>query len=453
MIKYSLVFGTEATFGQNFKSPTHEKLKRGWRACSSHILLGRLGAIRIPRVGNEAQAMQGYLAVQEDAHVEQSLFLHELADGVTAGIRRGPAVRSRQVHKSIQAYWELFVKSTGLRADCLGGDLRGESLNVVQAQEEKTLLLFLWYIAKFPRKFSKKKSKEGNSVQYALSVVATVRAAAERDVGRQVGTAGSSTKRDAQTRAVVATLAREGPMMKEARRPILRSHLERVKRVLNLEGSGLDRVGWAVTLSLWFAALRVGDLLGDEVPGELWDPSRRTHRGRLTVVASGMTERGLAKLVLVLKPTKTDQSGKRHIRRVFTASQRLTELSAGTAVLRMIQHDDEEGDPDMIPLFRNPETGKELTPADFNLWWKMSLRAAGLEELAKGGHAIRIGACSTMTELEGLDGAVEAIGWRLRETGEKYAHVSDDSRIRVQLLMARGPEPCLAQDSVPISRY
>lgn len=213
------------------------------------------------------------------------------------------------------------MKSTGLRGDYVGGELGAETLGVVQAQEEKILLLTLWFTAKVPRNASKKTRNEGNSVHYSLSLVPSVRVAAERELEHQVGMAGSSTKRSTHARAVAATLAGEGPIHKEPRCPVLRSHLEWVKRVLDLDGSGLDRVAWAVVLCFWFAALRVGDLLGSEALGKDWNPSRRTHRGRLTVAASGSMERGLNKLVLVLKPTKTDQRGQMHLRQVFKVAK------------------------------------------------------------------------------------------------------------------------------------
>lgn len=87
-------------------------------------------------------------------------------------------------------------------------------------------------------------------MKYALGVVSSVRAEAERRGGRQVGMAGLGWKRSARVRAVVATLLWEGPPPWDTRQPIQRKHLLQVNRWLRMKENGVNRVGWAVRFRL-----------------------------------------------------------------------------------------------------------------------------------------------------------------------------------------------------------
>lgn len=55
---------------------------------------------------------------------------------------------------------------------------------------------------------------------------------------------------------------------------------------------------------------------------------------------------------------------------------------------------------------------------EYNLRWKGKLKKAGLGRLAKGSHGIRIGTATTIAEPEGLQAAVETVGWKVKRSGQ-----------------------------------
>lgn len=211
---------------------------------------------------------------------EQREFRLKLAAEVEGGVARCAAVRSEGVNKSHWDYWLMFLRRTGRSFLCLEKPFGLDPLENRRLEEE-ILLPLVWFVAKYPRSAGKKKKKVENSLGYAKRVALSVRAAAERRLGRQVGTARLSVKPVARTRAVYATLAREGPLPRKARRPIMKRELLLVRENLDLRDSQLDRVGCAVALTLFFGVLRVGDVLGAEPKDRIWNPDRRTHRSRL----------------------------------------------------------------------------------------------------------------------------------------------------------------------------
>jgi hypothetical protein len=59
-------------------------------------------------------------------------------------------------------------------------------------------------------------------------------------------------------------------------------------------------------------------------------------------------------MTMRMKPHKTDQPGRNGDEKSFLCDPDPESLSAGTAVMRYLQGDPAEGDPSLIPLFRDP---------------------------------------------------------------------------------------------------
>lgn len=126
-----------------------------------------------------------------------------------------------------------------------------------------------------------------------------------------------------------------------------------------------------------------------------------------------------------MMPTKTDQGNRRQLQKDFRVGELEKELSPGMAIIDMVGKDAGVGDLQIVPLFRHPIKGGELSEGAFGRWWKDVLVRVGLGEVATGGHGFRSGDCTVMTELSGLEAAAESIGWASRRMGERYTHRTD----------------------------
>ena len=102
------------------------------------------------------------------------------------------------------------------------------------------------------------------------------------------------------------------------------------------------------------------------------------------------------RLVLALKPTKTDPTGEKGWEKSFVVDDSSTSLSAGAAIFSMLS-----GEPLQVsvtgsalshtPLFLDPATGLELK-YDFACAELQDLLCrAGFPELASGLHSLRVG--------------------------------------------------------------
>lgn len=130
------------------------------------------------------------------------------------GVAPGPTRSSQRTLGSHDKFFRLFAVEVGADEAALG-DLCSENV----------LRLFLWYVANVPRETAKRNRGTGDSVEYALSVVSSLRAAAVRRGGWQVGTERILEKKSVRTRVAVAMLLREGSQPREGRRPIQSKHL------------------------------------------------------------------------------------------------------------------------------------------------------------------------------------------------------------------------------------
>jgi len=124
--------------------------------------------------------------------------------------------------------------------------------------------------------------------------------------------------------------------------------------------------------------------------------------------------------VLNLKPVKNDA------------------LSAGKALRDMLKHDPVPGDQTKIPLFRNPNTGKELTYTQSAGSLAAAMRHAGLAELASGVHSLRIGGATALACAEegGEKLAIAHGGW-ISEAAYNYLFEKQGRMVKATARMAR----------------
>lgn len=62
-----------------------------------------------------------------------------------------------------------------------------------------------------------------------------------------------------------------------------------------------------------------------------------------------------------MKPSKTDTSGAKAFMQTFIVDDTLGALYAGRELVYMFDRDPEAGEKELVPLFRMPSTGKEIT--------------------------------------------------------------------------------------------
>lgn len=187
----------------------------------------------------------------------------------------------------------------------------------------------------------------------------------------------------------------------------------------------MDRVGWAVVCCAWVEGVLIGESLREERGDGLWDPERQTHRGRASLGNEDEVAVAGLNVALQVMPTKMGQGNRKQVRKqmrkVFKVLEHGEELSAGWERIVMVREDLVGGDPRLVPLFRPPETRAEISKRCFGRWSKEALVRVGLGELATGVHEFRIGGCTAMTDLAGLDASVEPIGWAKTRMGKRYA--------------------------------
>lgn len=104
------------------------------------------------------------------------------------------------------------------------------------------------------------------------------------------------------------------------------------------------------------------------------------------------------RLIVRLKPTKTDPTGEEHWEMSFRIDRDPDSLSAGAAIAAMLSGDDNSPDAhlDDIPLFRDPSTGREVSYEESRDALATHLRSGGYEELASGLHSLRIGGATAL---------------------------------------------------------
>lgn len=205
-------------------------------------------------------------------------------------------------------------------------------------------------------------------------------------------------------------------------------------------------------------ACRSGDLIrpkGDTL--RPWDPSRDTHRGRVRFEqgrdSSGVSYR---RLIVDMKPSKTDPSGEEKWEVSFRIDPDPSSLSAGAAICAMLRGDDDPHgtEPEREPLFRNPDTGREILYAESHQALKCRLIEAGFDELAHGLHSLRIGGATALaSDPNGGEFAAGCAGLWVSDCKFKYFYAVRE-RIEAAAFSAgqRGSDS-VARRPGPLSSY
>ena len=182
---------------------------------------------------------------------------------------------------------------------------------------------------------------------------------------------------------------------REPRRPILQLHMNKIHALLDLDGSQLHRVFWALWTTQWQLVCRCGDLLRRQyVAGpfaERWD----THRARFQFAALPESTDPHVQFrgTLDMAPNKTNPLGEHKQVKTCLVDTTPGAISSGRAVAAMLAGAPlRPGQaPEAVPLFVDPRTGVEITYHASKAALKCCLVAAGYAELAKGTRSLRVG--------------------------------------------------------------
>jgi len=242
------------------------------------------------------------------------------------------------------------------------------------------------------------------------------------------------------------------------RLPVLQQHLRLVKTVLDLANNKMHRALWALWLTEWQGAMRSGDLIRAKTKDALtrpWNPDLDTHRGRISaqmIFNSRGEELGVG-LELQVKPIKNDKNNERVVTKQFLIDEDNHALSAGAAIFNMIKGDEVEGDPKLVPLFRDHTTGKEITYHQSAANFNAALKMVGLHELARGLHSLRIGGTSALCNADGGGESLATTygGWTSNAV-RRYMYVGAGQLAEVTARMARQSRAALRSEEGPISR-
>ena len=155
---------------------------------------------------------------------------------------------------------------------------------------------------------------------------------------------------------------------------------------------------------------------------------------------------------LSLKPGKTDPAGKEHWVKTFRLDPDPEALSAGAAVCSMLSKDPVRGDPTLIPLFRNPATGEEITYAESREELSCALRRCGFPALAGQLHSLRIGgATATSNDPLGGDFVTGCMGLWRGESRLRYMHALRERLEAASYSIGRASGGTLAARPGPLS--
>lgn len=93
----------------------------------------------------------------------------------------------------------------------------------------------------------------------------------------------------------------------------------------------------------------------------------------------------------VLKPSKKDMAGESGAVRTLVLDADTHALSSAAAIKAMLAHDVTKGAAEEMPLFRYPQTDREITYAKAAELFCKKLTEAGYAEMATGIHSLRAG--------------------------------------------------------------
>ena len=146
---------------------------------------------------------------------------------------------------------------------------------------------------------------------------------------------------------------------------------------------------------------RSGDLIRPKrEKSRVWDPARDTHRGRITGEwAYDYEGNRYRRLILKLKPSKTDASGEEHWEKSFRVDQTESALSAGAALISMLLQDPDPPGTlwEQKPLFRDPSTGNEITYEESSTSLHKVLQQCGYDTVTLKNHSFRIGGATAIS--------------------------------------------------------
>lgn len=215
-------------------------------------------------------------------------------------LRNSRAPSSKVTTSSLLRYWHDFYNLAQLDpATCFGSEYTVN--HKVEMSEANLLSAFATFVVKFPR------NKSGqNSADYATQVVASVRSLNAETLGRRPGMTPAGASHES-FKTVVKGLRKMAPSIAVRRNPVMQHHLRAVTKTLDLDGSVVDRVLWALWVTQFQGTLRAGDLIRAKGDGaRSWCPNRDTEGACLRVgIARDASGRTLgARLTLALKLTK-----------------------------------------------------------------------------------------------------------------------------------------------------
>lgn len=101
-------------------------------------------------------------------------------------------------------------------------------------------------------------------------------------------------------------------------------------------------------------------------------------------------------------------------------------LNPANALKRLLLRDQDPAGANfsLIPVFRDPKSGVEITKPQFRRWLNTKLKAAGPDEFV---HSLRIGGATSLFELEG-EAAVLALGGWASAVFRLYSHLSREQK-------------------------
>jgi hypothetical protein len=203
---------------------------------------------------------------------------------------------------------------------------------------------------------------------------------------------------------------------------------------------------------------RSGDLIRPKKEAARnWDPARDTHRGRISgewaFETSGVRYR---RIILSLKPTKTDPTGEEQWEKSFRVDNTPGALSAGAALIDMLLNDPSPSliAESTVPMFRHPETGSELTYAQSSVFLQELLQNAGYDTVTLKNHSLRIGgATSIANDPLGGDFVAGCAGLWTSDCKFRYFHVIRERLESATQAIGRNPGGSLARRPGAFASY
>ena len=377
--------------------------------------------------------------------------INDIAKAALSAATANGTKRVAQIHMK---WWQRFCRDMGIDIDRFAeAPLEADQARRV-TQETDTLALFAVYVV---TKGGQARTEQGyNSVNYAEQIISSIRSYYEAEHGRrpgvdQKGLSGYKLKR------ALRGLRRLFPKEAAVKKPLLQYHLRAIREVMDLRGNGLHRALWALWTCQWQGVMRTCDLIKKTADGNKpWDPRRETHRGRVAVDRArddyGRTIG--VRLILTLKPNKTNQSGEEVQTKSFMIDENPGAISAGKALKDMISGDDHRGDPAQTPLFRDPRTGRELTYELSRKWLSIMAERAGFKDIGQHTHSLRIGGATAYANSpSGGELCASMMGLWRSAARNRYLHAGEQWMERAGTAIGRETGQTMAGRPGPVAGY